>query len=223
MVRRAGFEPATSRLADEVTAIFTTDRVEAGGELAMLLPLRGAMTELRHFYRRDLNPRPPSRQSGAALYRSNRHLHHRLADDDASANAKHAGEQAISVSVTSTQALPCRTTGAAALTALARPPPRCVTSKAGFEPALSRSEVSEIFTTSVGRAAMRQTKITKQVSWRRRERRAAIANPSRFALPSVSGLRLVPSGRPRAFGRAPAGASPGIRVSRSGVSPGYFE
>jgi hypothetical protein len=26
MVRRAGFEPATSRLADEVTAIFTTDR-----------------------------------------------------------------------------------------------------------------------------------------------------------------------------------------------------
>jgi hypothetical protein len=46
---------------------------------------------------------------------------------------------------------------------------------------------------------------------------AATANPLEFALPSVSGLRLVPSGRPRAFGHAPAGASPGIRVSRSGL------
>jgi hypothetical protein len=30
----------------------------------MLLPLRRAMTELRHSCRRDLNPRPPNRQSG---------------------------------------------------------------------------------------------------------------------------------------------------------------
>ena len=41
MERRAGFEPATSRLADEVTDIFTTDREGVGGERAMLsLPPR---------------------------------------------------------------------------------------------------------------------------------------------------------------------------------------
>jgi hypothetical protein len=36
MGRRAGFEPATARLSDEVTAIFTTDRDGVGGERAML-------------------------------------------------------------------------------------------------------------------------------------------------------------------------------------------
>ena len=36
MERRAGFEPATSRVADEVTDIFTTDRERVGGERAML-------------------------------------------------------------------------------------------------------------------------------------------------------------------------------------------
>src|SRR5258708_23571989 len=37
MERRTGFEPATSRVANEVTAIFTTDRERIGGEQAMLL------------------------------------------------------------------------------------------------------------------------------------------------------------------------------------------
>jgi hypothetical protein len=41
MERRTGFEPATTRFGDEVTAIFTTDRERVGGEPAMLLlPLR---------------------------------------------------------------------------------------------------------------------------------------------------------------------------------------
>src|SRR5260370_39879898 len=41
MERRTGFEPATSRVANEVTAIFTTDRERIGGGQAMLLlPLR---------------------------------------------------------------------------------------------------------------------------------------------------------------------------------------
>jgi len=40
--RRAGLEPATSRLTVEVTAIFTTDRDGDGGEQTMLLPLRRA-------------------------------------------------------------------------------------------------------------------------------------------------------------------------------------
>jgi hypothetical protein len=52
MERRAGFEPATSRFTDDVTAIFTTDRETVGGERAMLLL--------------------PLRATG--------HLHHRLAD-----------------------------------------------------------------------------------------------------------------------------------------------
>jgi hypothetical protein len=42
MGRRAGFEPATSRLSDDVTAIFTTDRERNGGEQTMLLPLERA-------------------------------------------------------------------------------------------------------------------------------------------------------------------------------------
>ena len=42
--RRAGFEPVTSRFADEVTAIFTTDRELVGGEQATLLPLRRALS-----------------------------------------------------------------------------------------------------------------------------------------------------------------------------------
>src|SRR5258708_19461804 len=37
MERRTGFEPATSRVANEVTAIFTTDRERIGGEQAILL------------------------------------------------------------------------------------------------------------------------------------------------------------------------------------------
>lgn len=42
MERRTGFEPATSRVANEVTAIFTRDRVEGWREQAMLLlPLKG--------------------------------------------------------------------------------------------------------------------------------------------------------------------------------------
>lgn len=96
MVHRAGFEPATSRVIGEVTEIFTTDRDGVGGERAMLLPLRGARTELRQFSRRDLNPRPPSWQAGTALYRSNRHLHHRQADAVAPAVDGYAGERAIS-------------------------------------------------------------------------------------------------------------------------------
>jgi len=67
MERRAGFEPATSRVADEVTAIFTTDRETVGGEQATLLLLRRALTELRHFCRRDLNHATSEPQKRTAL------------------------------------------------------------------------------------------------------------------------------------------------------------
>jgi hypothetical protein len=73
----------------------------------MLLPLRGARTELRHFSRRDSNSRLPSWQAGTALYRSNRHLHHPQADAVAPAVEGYAGERAISASVTTTQDRPC--------------------------------------------------------------------------------------------------------------------
>jgi len=65
----------------EVTAIFTTDREQVGGEQATLLPLRRALTELRHFCRRDLNhaTSEPQKADGA-LTRSNSDLHHRLAE-----------------------------------------------------------------------------------------------------------------------------------------------
>jgi hypothetical protein len=72
MERRAGFEPATSRFTDDVTAIFTTDRETVGGERAMLLlPLRATA-----FRRAGLEPA----RRRSALPRSNKHLHHRLAD-----------------------------------------------------------------------------------------------------------------------------------------------
>jgi hypothetical protein len=46
MEHPAGFEPATSRLTDEVTAIFTTDRGKRiGREQAMLLlPVRAELS-----------------------------------------------------------------------------------------------------------------------------------------------------------------------------------
>ena len=47
-VHRAGFEPATSRLSVEVTAIFTTDGDGVGGERAtLLLPLRAIRLSAR--------------------------------------------------------------------------------------------------------------------------------------------------------------------------------
>src|SRR5260370_8184451 len=70
MERRTGFEPATSRVANEVTAIFTTDRERIGGEQAMLLlPLRAPP-----FGGRASNPLG----AVAPSPRSNRHLHHPL-------------------------------------------------------------------------------------------------------------------------------------------------
>src|SRR5262252_4857258 len=125
--------------------------------------------------------------------------------------------------MTSTQVLPGRRTGTRDATALAGPLPRYVTSKAGFEPAfpMARSIRNLHHQRSLSRE-MRQSKIEKQILSRRSQRRAAIANPSWFALPSVSGLRLVPSDRPRASGaripaRAPGSGSP-APASAGGIS-----
>jgi hypothetical protein len=98
MVRRTGFEPATTRFGDEVTAIFTTDREEiwrgTGDAVA-------ALAGEPPFGVRDSNPLG----AVAPFPRSNRHRHHRLADACAPAIERHAGEQAISAPVTASQAL----------------------------------------------------------------------------------------------------------------------
>jgi Helix-turn-helix domain len=102
------------------------------------------------------------------------------------------------LSITSTQVLPGRRTGTRDATALAERLPRYVTSKAGFEPAFPMvRSIRNLHQRSLSRQ-MRQSKIAKLVLSRRSQRRAAIANPSWFALRSVSGSRLVPSSRPRA-------------------------
>ena len=200
-VHRAGFEPATSRLSVEVTAIFTTDRDGVGGERAMLL-LLCELIELRHCSRRDSSPQPPSQQTGTALYRSNSHLHHRQADAFAPAVDGYAGERATSAFRDGTQA-----------SFHHRLQRRALKSKAEFAPALPSCEVFDILTTSVGWAAMAAAnRVTKILS--RRCRRAACCEPSGFALPSVSGssprsLRQAPRTWARAFSaRAPGSGSP---------------
>ena len=86
MERRAGFEPATSRLTDEVTDIFTTDRDWVGGERSMLYGPCGHRVgdEVTDIF----TTAGPVLRTG--LDRT---------EACASAMSRHAGEQAKSVSV----------------------------------------------------------------------------------------------------------------------------
>ena len=96
--------------------------------------------------------------------------------------------------------------------------PRYDRLKADVSPLPCKRSIRNLHHQRSVRRVRRRNQSAKQILSRRSQRRAAIANPFRwFALPSVSGLRLVPSGRPRALGRAHSCASPGIRVSRSGL------
>ena len=142
--RRAGFEPATSRGSNDVTAIFTTDR---DGSWRGTGDAVAALAGEPPFGVRGSNPLG----AVAPLPRSNRHRHHRLADACASTIGKHAGERAISafsdinsVSPFREEPEPWRVTSPCGAISTVRE------SQAGFEPALPWSEVSEIFTTSVG-------------------------------------------------------------------------
>lgn len=217
MGHRAGFEPATSRVAGEVTEIFTTDRVGVGGERAMLLPLRGARTELRHFSRRDSNSRLPSWQAGTALYRSNRHLHHPQADAVAPAVEGDAGERAISASVTTTQDRPCGWTCAGPRAYLFRGRIPVRVSKAGgiTRFALRRSIRHLHHQRRLSREDRGKPSYKKSL-WRRC-RRAACCEP--FWVRSAIGVRLIasfPPAGPAHLGTRLSSASPEIRVSRSG-------
>jgi hypothetical protein len=111
-------------------------------------------TQPRHFCRRDSNPRLRTAIAVRRFYRSNRHLHHRPAEARASAVERHAGEQAISVSVTATQLRSLRKRNCAGPRASPRGAvSRCVRQRRDSNPLFPWREVSEIFTTSVGLAA----------------------------------------------------------------------
>jgi hypothetical protein len=157
-----------------------------------------------------------------ALPRSNRHLHHRLADVFAPAIEKARwGTGDIGISDGNTGA-PFGEPALWRVATLAWAPPQCVRQRRGSNPLFPWSEVSEIFTTSVwlSRArsiscAVRQTKIYFAAQVRRycelRRVRSAI------------GIRLLasfPPAGPALLGTRLSGASPGIRVSRSGFRRG---
>ena len=98
----------------------------------MLLP--EGVSELRHCCQPDSNR---ATSACAVLYRSNRHLHHRLANAHCCAwqSKEYAGERATSAFNDPNASSSLRKNRARDATALARPLPRYVTSKAGFEPA----------------------------------------------------------------------------------------
>jgi hypothetical protein len=141
----------------------------------------------------------------------------------ASAIKKHAGEQAISVSVMATQVLASRQNRSPRRNGLAWPLPRYVTSKAGFEPALTMSRsIRNLHHQRRLSRKTRQTKLRKILS-QRCERRAASREPLQGSLchryPACASF---PPAGPALLGARLFGASPGIRVSRSGSAPGYF-
>ena len=87
----------------------------------------------------------------SALPRSNRHLHHRQTGASTPAIDRYAGERAISVSVTTTQRLALRARNCAGPRAdLCQAASRCVCQSGIRTRSFQLSEVSDIFTTSVG-------------------------------------------------------------------------
>ena len=167
-----------------------------GGERAMLLlPLRA----------------PP-------FGRSNRHLHHRLADACASAIERHAGEQAISVSVSQLSVLPAEEPEPWRVADPREAAPRCVTSQAGFEPALS---FGAKYPKSSPPALVEPQDAANQIT--NKFCRGALNGAPLLRTPwarSAIGIRLIasfPPTGPALLGTRLSGASPGIRVSRSGL------
>src|ERR1700730_10579919 len=204
MGRRTGFEPATSRVADEVTAIFTTDRVEGwrGTDDAV-----AALAGEPPFGVRVSNP-----LGAVAPY-------HEVTDIFTTALPKlplrqlkrHAGEQAISAFSDGNTGAPFGKPALWRVATLAWAPPQCVRQRRGSNPLFPWSEVSEIFTTSVWLShvrsiscAVRQTKISSAAQVRRycelRRVRSAI------------GIRLSPRSlrqAPRSWARASSARAPG--------------
>jgi hypothetical protein len=127
-------------------------------------------TQPRHFCRQDSNPRLRTATAVRRFYRSNSDLHHRPADTCASTVERHAGEQAISASVTATQRRFLRRQNCAGPRASPREAAsRCVCQRRDSNPLFPWCEVSEIFTTSVGLAARAANRIENKFHSRRSE------------------------------------------------------
>ena len=171
-----------------------------------------------------LEPATSDRNSGRRSDRSNRHLHHRLADARASAIVGHAGEQAISASVTATQRRFLRKRNCAGPRASPRgAASRCVRQRRDSNPLfpVARS-IRNLHHQRRFSRARRQTGL-KTNFIRDAPNGAATANPLGFALPLVSGLRLVPSDRPRASGHAPLRREPRDPGLPFRLAPGCFD
>ncbi|MFK4508095.1 hypothetical protein IQ17_05852 [Bradyrhizobium daqingense] len=166
-------------------------------------------TELRHFSRRETNPRPPFWQASTALYRSNSHLHHRQTDAFASAIDGCAGERAMSAfsDDNAGAVLADRScAGPRAYLFRGRIPVRV--SKAG---GITRFALRRSIRDLHHRRRLGRDHCGQPIS--RKFYRGAIGAPH-FANPLGSlchrcpAHRLVPSGRPRALGHAPSQREP---------------
>ena len=181
-------------------------------------------TQPRHFCRRDSNPRLRTATAVRRFYRSNKHLHHRPADAYASAVERHAGEQAISVSVTTTQPRFLRKRSCAGPRASPREAAsRCVRQRRDSNPLFPWCEVSEIFTTSVGLAAESAANRIENKFHSRRSERRRYREP--LGIRSAIGIRLTPRSlrqAPRFWARAcrREPRDPGLPFR---LAPGCFE
>lgn len=144
MERRTGFEPATTRIANEVTAIFTTDR---DGSRRGTSDAVAALSGEPPFGVRASNPLGAFAPSHEVTGIFTTALPMQVASCSASAE-RHAGEQAISVFSDGSTVLLAKNC-AVARGNPREAPPQCVRQRRDSNP-LHQSEVSEIFTTSVG-------------------------------------------------------------------------
>ena len=147
--------------------------------------------------------------------RSNRHLHHRRADACASTKKVRWGTGDIGLSDGITGS-PCGKPALWRVATLARAPPQCVRQRRDSNRFFQWTK----YPTSSPPASVepqrssspQQTKNSSAALSTRRPLRTP-RSPLCHRCPAH---RLVPSGKPRALGRARFRASPGIRVSRSG-------
>jgi hypothetical protein len=190
-----------------------------GGERSTLLR-SVEQTELRHFSRRGLNPRPPSACADGALTEVTgifttacRDALQRLGIGWARWGTGDIGVSDVNTGVLA-ERLRC-----GAWQPLVRAPPQCVSQRRESNPLFQGTKYPVSSPPALVEprtlARMRQTKIVCGAC-----RAALLRTPKSPLCHRCPAHRLVPSGRPRALGHARFRASPGIRVSRSGLKPG---
>lgn len=213
MERRTGLEPAP--------LVLETKYQRSSPRIVAWVIWRGtgdavaALTGKPPFGVRDSNPLG----AVAPLPRSNRHLHHRLARCSRTGNRKqHAGEQAISVSVIACAGC-CLSavTGARGACVPLSGPLHGAGFTGGIRTRFFRREVSEIFTTSVWFSrGMRQTRC-KLISCATPGTAPHARTPWSSLCHRYPACASFPPTGPALLGTRLCGASPGIRVSRSGL------